>query len=348
METLLKKPLWTLPLLLLVILAFFPWTAEAQEEGYAFRLSNFSLELLGGYAGLNPKDLNAGAAYEEAYLQYYYVTRFKYYHSLYGDSYRVTSSRADDAQFKTLTDSPLYGLRLRYNLSPSLGLSIGVQYMNRSQNSNVAMSVDVLDSTGSNTNTISALNYQYQNSGFLLAVSAWAPQLAAHFGWDIGRLLRLEVLLAGGPLYVQCRTLSERRTTTTDQTGNRMDSLYALEMTGKATGASVEMGGRACLRLSGFLNVFAEGSFTFREVDEVTGAGSSRTTVSDSNGAQDLVTASWNGQWSLLLNDSTASWGRFRAYQPQNRVTTAKGTPFQKFAVNLSGFQLKAGLAFRL
>lgn len=229
-----------------------------------------------------------------------------------------------------------------------MGLSIGIQYLNRTQNSNVAMNIDVMDSTHGGGQNIGALSYQYQNPGFLLSFSAWSPQLAAHFGWNIGQALRLEVLVAGGPLYAECRTVSERRTATTDQTGNRMDSLYALEMTGKATSASGEMGGRACLRLLSFLSVFAEGGFTFREVDEVSGTGSSRTTVSDSNGAQDPVTASWNGHWSLLLNDSTASWGRFRVYQPQNRVTTAKGTPFMKFGVNLSGFQLKAGLSFRL
>ena len=344
-----KRPSTTLPLLLLAIFAFFPRTAEAQEEGYAFSLSNFSLELLGGYTGLNPKDLNAGAAYEEAYLQYNYVTRFNYYHELYGDDYQVTSSRAADARFETMKGSPLYGLRLRYNLSPTLGLSVGVQFLNRTQSSNVAMNVDVLDASHSDGGTADSLSYQYQNPGFLLSFSAWSPQLAAHFGWNIGQALRFEILVAGGPLYARCRTVSERRTASTDRTGFRSETVYAVEMKGEAKGLSGELGGRAGLRLTSFLSFFVEGVFAFRAADGVQGAGWSRTVISDSNGSQESVTASWNGRWTFIRQNVTADWGRFQENLLQNQIEISGfGSNFQKFSIDLSGFQLKAGLAFRL
>jgi hypothetical protein len=349
METLLKKPLSILPLLLLAIFAFFPRTAEAQEEGYAFSLSNFSLELLGGYTGLNPKDLNAVASYEEAYLQYYYVTRFNYYRSLYGDGYRVTNSRNDNARFTDVTGGPSYGFRLRYNLSPTLGLSIGIQFLNRTKNSNVAMNVDVMDSTHGGGQNIGALSYQYQNPGFLLSFSAWSPQLAAHFGWNIGQALRLELLVAGGPLYAECRTVSERRTASTDQTGFRSETVYAVEMKGEAKGLSGELGGRAGLRLTSFLSFFVEGVFAFRAADEVQGTGWSRTVISDSNGSQAPVTASWNGRWTFIRQNVTADWGRFQENLLQNQIEIfGFGSNFQKFMIDLSGFQIKAGLSFRI
>lgn len=340
-----RKPTFTVPLLALAALVVFPMAASAQEDANAFHFSNFSLELLGGYTGLNPEDFNDAASYEEAYLQFNYVAKFNYYQALYGNGYQVTSRRIGDAGFNPLKGSPAYGFRLRYNISPSLGLSIGVQSLSGTQNSNVEMNVDVTNSASGNGESLS---YQYQNPGFRLAVSAWSPQLAAHFGWDIGRILRLEILVAGGPLFIQCRTRSERRMISTDQAGFRTDSLYVIEMNGETKGLAGELGGRAGLRLTGFLNFFAEGGFAFRAADEVRGTGWSQTTISDSNGAQDPVTAEWSGEWSIQMHNSLANWGRFKANQPQNRIPPGPGFSSYKFMIDLSGFQIKAGLSFKI
>jgi len=326
-----------------------PPPAAAQEEGYEFRLSNISLELLGGYARVRPDDFNEAATYEQAYLRYYYVTRFDYYRSLYGDNYRVTSDPADAARFNLITGSSIYGARLRYQLSSTLGLSFGVQYLSRTQASNVAMNVDVVDASRSGSGAGAALSFQYQNPAFLLAVSAWSPQLAAHFGWDIGRVLRLEVLIAGGPLYVECRTVSERRLASADPEGFRTETVTAVEMKGEAKGLCGELGGRAGLRLAKFLTLFAEAGFTFRSADEVKGPGSSRTAVSDSDGGDESVTASWSGKWGFFRQRITSDWGQFQEYQLQNQnVAIYFGSGFKKFTIDLSGFQLKAGLGFRI
>ena len=339
-ETPLRKRLSRLFVLGLAALALIPGTARAQEDGYPFRLANFSFEFLGGATKLSPDDLNTFASYEEAYLQYYYTTRFNYYRGLYGDSYQVQSTRTGDSAFQPVRDGLSYGLRLRYNLSPSLGLSLGIQFLTRTQRSNVGMQVDV-DYGG-------PVSYKYQNSGFLLGVSAWVPELAAHFGWQLGSILRLELLFAGGPLHVECRSQSERLMSITDASGYESGNVVRTEMTGKATGISVELGGRICAKTAGFLDFFVEGNYAFRDATFLAGSGSSRSTAFDSNAQQDPVLQSWSGDWGIVLSSITSSWGKFSMMVPQNQAVASKTTVVQKFDLNLSGVQLKIGVAVKL
>ncbi len=340
--------LFRLLALALVALALLPPLARAQEDGYPFRLANFSFEFLGGATRIAPGDLNSIADYEETYLRYYYATRFNYYRGLYGDAYQVRSTRTGDAQFNSIRDALSYGVRLRYNLSPSFGLSFGVQFLTCTQTSNVGMKVDVIDGSRDYVDYGGTVSYQYQNSGFLLGASAWVPQLAAHFGWQFGGVLRLEILVAGGPLFVECRSLSERRLSVTDASGYQSGSLVRTEMTGKGTGVSVELGGRISAKTAGFLDFFVEGSYAFRDATYLTGPGSSKSVVIDSNAEQDSVLQNWSGEWSSIQSQITSSWGKFLQYKVQNQILTDRGTNIQKFGLDLSGFQLKAGMAVKL
>jgi hypothetical protein len=332
----------------LAALALIPRAAQAQEDGYPFRLVNFSFEFLGGASKMAPADLNSLASYEEAYLQYYYAARFNYYHGLYGDSYQVQSARTGAAPFAAIRDALSYGVRLRYNLSPSLALSLGVQFLSRNQPSSVGLKVDVVDGSRDYVDYGGTVSYQYQNSGFLLGASAWIPQLAAHFGWQLGSVLRLEILVAGGPLFAECRTVSERRMSVTDASGYQSGSLVRTEMTGKGTGISMELGGRFCAKTAGFLDFFVEGSFAFRDSTLLTGSGSSRSVVIDSNAQQDPVLQSWSGDWGMIQSSITSSWGKFTQPMPQDQIQSGRGTGVQKFDLNLSGFQLRAGVAVKL
>jgi hypothetical protein len=344
-----RKRFILIPALALVALTVFSGTALAQEDGYPFRLSNFSLEFLGGYSKLNPPDFNRLADYEEAYVQYYYVTRFNYYRALYGEGYQAKVVRTGDARFNPVTGAGIYGFRLRYDLSPSLGLSFGVQYLDRQQHSSVGMDVDVLDTGRDYIDYNGPRGYAYQNSGFLLAVSTWEPQVAAHFGWQVGPVLRFELLVGGGPLFVSVRSLSERRISTTDPSGYVSSSLSRVEMSGKSTGFSGALGGRICVKTGGFLNLFVEGSYAFRIADEISGPGSSRTVAYDSNASQDPALVSWAGGWINVRNQTTSAWGQLAMYVPQNQIVPPafNGPGAVKFNLDLSGFQVKAGLAIR-
>jgi hypothetical protein len=337
--------LWFAALLML------PRAAQAQEDSYPFRLANFSFEFLGGVTKMTPGDLNSIAEFEEAYFQYYYVTPFNYYRGLYGDAYQVKSTRTGDAQFNSIHNALPYGFRLRYDLSPSLGLSLGVQFLNRTQKSNAGMRVDVIDGGRNVAEYGGTGTYLYQNSGFLLSASAWSPQIAVHFGWQLGRILRLELLVAGGPLFAECQSLNERSMTVTDATGYKSGSLVRTEMTGKGTEICAELGGRILAKTAGLLDFFLEASYAFRDVTSLSGPGSTKSTAIDASLPQDPVLQNWSGRWSALRTPINSDWGTFSRYRVLNQgipLWFSDGMGAQHFGLDLSGIQLKAGVAIKL
>jgi hypothetical protein len=320
----------------LALAILIPMVADAQEEGYAFRLSNFKLEFYDGYAKLAPADFNTIADYEESYLQFYYVQRY----AALGADYDVTTERIGDDRFRRLTSGVPVGGRIRYEVSPTLSLSIGLQYFSGKRDSQVGMTVTVLEG-GSNS-----LTDRYENNGFGLSVKAWSPQVGAHFGWDLFRIFRPEVFIVFGPMFVECRAVSDRHTTTIEPNGYRSELFETDEMKGKKSGLSGELGGALRFHAAKFLEFFAEVSYIFRTVDEVSGPGSSRTVISNSNSGETSTSSTWEKIWRVFPFTAQTSWGRFTEKTASNAYDICAGV--MKFGLDLSGFQLKAGLGIRL
>jgi hypothetical protein len=329
------KPTRTI-LLILALIILAPLGADAQEESYPFRLSNFKFEFYGGYAKLAPADFNTIADYEESYLQFYYVQKY----AALGADYNVTTERTGDDRFNRLTSGVPMGGRIRYEVSPTLSLSIGLQYFSGRQDSRVGMNVTVLDAESN------SLTDRYENNGFGLSAKAWIPQFGAHFGWDIFGVFRPEVFIVFGPIFVECRAVSDRHTTTIDPTGYRSEIVQTDEMKGKKSGLSGELGGALRFHAAKYLEFFAEGSYIFRTVDEIDGPGSSQTVSSNSNSEETSTSSAWENIWRLFRFTTQKSWGSFTGETASNAYDIGPGS--HKFGLDLSGFQLKAGLAIRL
>ncbi len=332
------------PALALAIFALLPAALFSQEEGYEFRLSNFSLEFYGGVCKINPDDLNNHPLYEEAYLQFYWVKYYDYLHSIYGDNFVVTSTRTGDSAFQALKKAVPYGFRLRYQASPTLGLTLGVQFLNGTQLSNVGMTFDIQDRRPDYTDYPNVRTAQYQNTGFTTQATAWMPEFGAHFGWDFMSVLRWEISIAFGPVFAQCRTLSQRHSIITTADGYLTDRVYSQEMKGSVTGLAGELGTGLFVRPLKYLRLFVEGGYIFRELGELTGAGWTRSSFKDSNGVYDATTLSWTGKWFLQTSNVTQSYGRFTPLYIQNQYTMLAGV--RRFNPDLSGFQVKMGAGF--
>lgn len=334
------------PALALALLALLPAALFSQEEGYEFRLSNFSLEFYGGVCKIDPVDLNNHALYEEAYLQFYWVKYYDYLHSIYGDNYVVTSTRTGDSAFRTLKKAVPYGFRLRYQASPTFSLTLGVQYLDGTQVSNVGMTFAIQDRRPDYTDYPNVRTIQYQNTGFTTQAKAWMPELGAHFGWDFSSVFRWEISIAFGPVFAECRTLSQRHSIVTTIDGYRSDSVYAQEMKGSVTGLGGELGMGVFIRPLKYARLFVEGGYEFRELGEVTGPGWSRSSFSDSNGVHDSTFANWTGTWYVQTNNVTQSWGHFTPLNIQNQYAYEFMPEGRRFNPDLSGFQVKAGVGF--
>jgi hypothetical protein len=336
--------------LALILLVLVPAAARAQEEGFSFSLSNFSLEFLGGLSRINPADLNIAASYEENYLQFYYVRGYDYLHSIYGDNFQVTGSRTGDSTFRPLDKTIPYGVRLRYQASPTFSLTLGVQYLDGTQLSSVSMAFNLQDRRPDYTDYPFLQTVQYQNTGFTIQARAWIPQLGAHFGWDLSKAFRWEIGIAFGPVFANCRSLSQRNVITTTIDGYTSESAADQELKGTTTGLCGELSAGLHVRFSKFIKLLVEGGYSFRELGEVSGSGWYRSTVGDSNGVHDSTLTDWSGTWYIQTSNVSRAWGRFSSRYIQNwmEAQPSYGTNFSRFNLDLSGLQVVVGVGFTL
>jgi hypothetical protein len=314
-----------------------PLAAAAQEEGYAFRWSNFKLELNGGYTPAKPPSLNAIPAYEDAYLKFYYEQRYNAYAPL---GYSVRIERTGDDAFRSLDRAWTWGARLKYEFSPSLALAVGIQHLSGSRSSRAGMTANLQDGV------LGTYTDRYENQGLGLSVEAWLPQLSAYFGWNIGPVLRAEVFIAGGPMFTGFKVESLVRRTVTDWDGVRSESSLALKGEGTARSWANELGCALRIRPHRSFDVFAEAGYSFRQSGAFSGPGTSTSTTSSSTDGEMSVTTSWDGRWAMLLIASTQSWGKFSAKTASNAY--AWDVTHQKFVLEFSAFQIKLGLGVRL
>jgi hypothetical protein len=344
-EPALKKSMLNTLFLGVIIALIVPTLALAQEDGFAFRFSNFSLEIFGGLSALNPGDFNKFIDYEEAWMNFFVAGPLNYLHALHGDGFTYTSHQTNDQMFLRLKRANPYGARIRYQASPTFALILGVELIDGIQKSNVGMAYEVTDRISTPGSTL-LYTYQYRNPGLELRIKGWRPTFGAHFGWDLSKFLRSEIFINFGPLFTQTTAVTDRRLAYTEAGGYHWESGSRIEMKGTATALCGELGTTFMVRLTGFLQLYAEGSYSFREPGQMEGPGSSLLTYSDSLGAQSSESESWTGLWSLVASNIQRTWGRFAQLSLQNQIVFEVYSNSRRFALDLSGVQLKAGLKF--
>jgi hypothetical protein len=319
------------------LVIFLPLAVTAQEKGYPFRVSNFKFEFYGGYAPIKPDDLNVIADYENLYLQFYYIQRYNAFAPL---GFNVSFERTGDAAFRPIKRAAPWGARLKYELSPTFALAVGIQCLSATENSRVGLGAilrDSLDRTYAD---------RYDNPGFVLSLKAWLPQLGAFFGWSLGSAVRYELFIAGGPMFTEIKAVSDVRISLTDWSGASGGSGIVKEIKGKGKSWAGELGTVLRVRPAKFFDLFAEASYAFRQDQDFTGPGKTTTTWTDPVAGETTSEASWDGPWRLVTVTSSQSWGKFSAVTASNVYSWGSGV--RKFVLQFSGFQLKGGLSIRL
>jgi len=321
-----------------VLAVLLPSAAAAQEKGYPFRLSNFKFEFYGGTTTLPPAELDLIADYEEAYLRFFYLDR---YETLASKGYAVSFERTGDGSFRPLRRGTPWGFRLKYELSPTLALALGLQCLDASRTSSVGLLATVRDPSG---NTFTD---RYDNPGFGLSVRAWLPQLSATFGWDLGRLLRYEIFVAGGPMVVETEAATDVRLEFADGGGFRSEFSERRVMKGRTKSWHGELGVILRLRPARFFDLFGEAGYAFREASAFTGPATSRTRTFETTGGETLAELDVDGSWLITEVSAVKSWGTFAASKVVVADWNVRPRP-TGFKLQFSGFQLKGGLGIRL
>jgi hypothetical protein len=106
---------------------------------------------------------------------------------------------------------------------------------------------------------------------------------------------------------------------------------------GTGTGVGMELGGRIGRRLGSRLEAFLEGGYAWLLVNSLSGSGS------ETRAGQEET---WSGRWQTRTETVTAPWETLPVRYPTCRPRT--GAADDPFRLDLSGWQLRCGLAWRL
>jgi hypothetical protein len=292
-------------------------------------------EVFGGFASLNPADLNMRADYDEMSRMFYYDDYLQYQKNQ--GLIAAFSKVNEGGRAEFLRHSIPFGIRLRYRLTGWLDFSLGFTRFSgdrtsRFKNSYQIAEIDGLPST-----------YFEEFSDYTLSSRGYVPSFGVHLGTRLSSNLRLEGFLAGGPLFAECLYSFSYKTLEPVPAagGNREypeDGI--LEERGTGTGLSVELGARLALRLKERFSVFLEGGYAYQKVDSISGPGL-RSIASHRD--------SWEGEWGIKQDVKVEPWGTARFLWPSNGWTIFSGSwwRLRDFELDLSGVQVRMGLSYR-
>jgi hypothetical protein len=272
-----------------------------------------NLEIYGGFAAINPADLNLLAGYYNAYPVFFYTQQYEYLHAGYRDLFTYAAGRSGGDRLKTITHGSPFGVRLRYALSQGL-----IQTTPREVTADYP--------------------------GFFLGVSAWVPQVGIHFARPLGKRMQLGGSLSAGPLLARCRSVVQTRYKSQYVNGYWSENFYLLEMKGAATGLAIDLNAELRRQLTRRLSVFFASGYAWRHAANIEGSGRNQSLARDSNASQDLVENSWQGRWRKKDAEYLRYWGEFRETYYGNYF--GAGEEAADFSLDLSGFQVKAGFSW--
>jgi len=319
-----------LPLMMTGLIGITVFPARAVEN----ETRRWSLELFDGFAGLGLGDFNLLAESDQGLREF-----------LYDDFLEDLAARGEilswearaDQDFPRLRWSLPFGARLRFQVRDGLSLSLGYRRLARENSSDPSFSYT--RNSGRDFSQTEEIVYQE----YALSVAGSIPQIGIHV-----RLVRwgdfgIEIYTVGGPLYAECRFVRDRiynwSETWQGSTYTVFESRDRLEEEGDGVGVALEAGLRLNLVLSGRLSGFMESGWASQVVGSISGPGR-ETILGD--------TASWEGEWEIRREVVTTTWGEYEYLYPSNLQPRPSTTMSQSdFRLDLSGFQLRLGLAFR-
>jgi hypothetical protein len=307
---------------------------QSEDTDTPRSFDRFQIELYGGIIFLNPSDLNLFVSHDNRMQEFSYDSYLDY---LVATDQIESWTKNQGEERKEIRRSYPIGGRLKYFLSETITLSLGLKYM-------------------SSTHTLD-LDYQYfrnelsderynegiRYSPYSLSAKAYIPTLGFHISKRMNNALVLEGFVTGGPMFANCRYFSdwsyEWVTEGPDYRYIVYSSTGVLEEEGSGTGIALDLGGRLSYPVIKSFEIFLEASYAYQVVKSISGSGREERTGRS---------ATWDGRWGIKSETVAAAWGELEtefptSYWPDN----SEEAKVRDFELDLSGFQLKLGLSFR-
>jgi hypothetical protein len=319
-------------------------TAQGGKAGEADEKTRpLTLEVFGGFTPIRPADLNLLADYYNAYPLFFYSGQYDYLHAAYASRFTYSASRSGDDRLKGIRNGFPCGLRLKYALSRSFSLWLGLEYLKQNRLSSTSLRYQIDDrSYGLIQTTPEHVTADYPD--FFLGVSAWIPQVGVHLAKPLGKNWRLGGSIGAGPLLASCRSVVETGYRSQYINGYWSESHYLLEMKGTGVGWALELNAELRRRLSQRWSLFLAAGYAWRRAGAIEGEGHNQSLALDSNAVQDLAENYWNGRWQRQTAFVQRYWGEFSQAYYGNYFSDSEAV--ENFALDLSAWQLKAGVAW--
>ena len=289
------------------------------------------LELFGGLSLMNPDDLNSYPEVWDGYLDFWYRDRLEYEQQVgYIQSYEVSR----EGGFDTIHTALPWGLRLRFDLTSTLAVSLGIKRLDTGAGSRCTQTTRVTALDGVQRQTVCDF------TSLDIWAGAWIPQLGIHHRRQLNPKTGLEFFLCGGPVLGSCRlgydyTIENRENDEIVSSTHRV-----VEEKGSGQGLNLEAFVRLDRSLGKTVTAFVEAGFVYQRVTELEGPG-----ILEENGVLDI----WEGEWGMKVNYEAAYWGQFYTLYPSNSWEYPSNLIWARsFILDLSGFQLRAGVRLRL
>lgn len=318
-------------------LAIYPlsvWAGSSKSTSLAVSHKRLQVELYGGFAMLSPADLNLFVDYDDMIQGFMYDIYLDYL-QINGQIRSWTKNQPDTR--KKIKNSFPVGLRLKYHLNSMMAVSVGFKYISRQHESNLEFQYT--------RNELSDEQYIERTRllPYSLSAEAYIPMVGIHVMKRINDSLMLEGYVFGGPMFAECRYLSEWYYEWSTQGPNYHYVTFqndgSLEEKGTGVGIALDLGARLNYPLVEGLGVFLEGGYAYQAVTNISGEG--REVIGNSS-------ETWDGRWKIEDEKITAPWGNLNLELPTNYSSDGSNqNKIRDFKLDLSGFQLRMGLFYR-
>jgi hypothetical protein len=322
-------------IILLIFLFLLPGIGFAGSKDKKFRV-----ELYGGLSALNPADLNARPGYTQAYEDFNYLDSYISDAARLGELFRFTYEMT--GELKKIPNARQVGGRVTYNLSSGWGLSLGFRFLEQSRSSEVSYYYEAEGVRPDSVFLSADFERTREYGPYALSAKGYAPLLGVHYCWfgrSLGSRVSMESYLEAGPLFASCRFEERLRSRYEDSSGywESRETFYAIE--GSGVGVSIEAGIRINMKLYRAVGFFIEGGYTLQKVRDVSGQGIYERTYDDSNAEVNTTAVTWDGTWVMV----PASFDTSIRY-PASEYSEGQ---YEKFILDLSGFQARVGISWK-
>jgi hypothetical protein len=291
----------------------------------------WQLELAVGALFGEPDDLNGSVTHED------WFSREQALHYLFGpDFWSFNYDGVSKGALKPLGGGQPLTARVRFSLSKTLSLALGIGYFDHRRVSTYTRTFDISHGLLGSIGNQERFSVSNDFPDFRLGAKGLFPHAGVQGSLFVGRRVRLAAFAHAGWTFAECSYSSTRRFLD-GWTGQ--DRFYEVAMSGKGNGFTLEGGAKIEVAVWRGLGLFLEGLYQSCRIKNVTGDRTASETINDPGApnAGSRTTVNSEGPWRQV--------GVGIAYPYIH--PPGDETPYVPFILDLGGPGLRAGVFFR-